>query len=133
MGGSATIFAAPDLRSGLPGGLISPCMGALPEQLTQVDLPAAKSLLGPWPEAPPPPVNLLVTMSLLSDNSTVALLTKRNFRQVAKQCRQLRSCGSSPRGGVVFAEISLRGGCGDWANVCGDWANDSAPLTPYTR
>ena len=44
MGGSAAIFAAPDPRSGLADGLVSPCMGALPEQLTQVDLPAAKSL-----------------------------------------------------------------------------------------
>ena len=125
MGGSAAIFAAPDPRSGLAGGLVSPCMGALPEQLTHVDLPAAKSLLGPWPEASPPPVNLLVAMSLLSDTSTVTLPTKRNLRQVAKQCRQLRSCGNSPRGGVVFAEISLRGGV-----VTGQMIPPLSHLTP---
>ena len=40
---AGAIFAAPDFRSGLPGGLVSPCTGALPEQPPPVGLLAAKS------------------------------------------------------------------------------------------
>ena len=68
MGGSAAILAAPDHRSGLAGGLVSPSLGAPPEQPPPVDLLTAKSppvLKSAWrppedlPLAPPPqPVDL---------------------------------------------------------------------------
>ena len=69
MGGSAAIFAALDLRSGLAGGLVSPSLGALPEQPPPVDLLAAKLPPGWQSEAQPPSLGSPAAMSSLGQRS----------------------------------------------------------------
>jgi hypothetical protein len=108
-GGADVIFAALRLTfaSAFLGGLAPPCMGALPVPEAQappdIDASRGGSDVTGLPKAPTS--NQLVQ----SDGSTATLPAKRNLCQAIKSCRQLRSYGRSPRGGVVFVSKSPRG------------------------
>ena len=118
-----------DFCSGLAGGLVSPCIKALPVQPLPVDLLAAKSppedgaSPGSLPvsgaRAPPDggasrgrtdvaglPKAPTSNQSLLSDGSTAGLPAKRHLGKLVKQCRQLRSYGHTPRLVEKLVEVS---------------------------